>query len=110
LLCDDFSSISGTTGRIGEMERVIAAFSNKPIVCFADVRQRQKRGWGEGTTRRQPRPASSLTVQPCAAASFLAVASSICEPIGFVGSENAGSSASTSVSVTTATGSRAADL
>ena len=61
---------------------------------------------GDGTTRRQPRPASSFTTQPCSAASSLAVASSMCEPIGLVGSRNAGSSRSTSVSVTTATGSR----
>ena len=65
-----------------------------------------RRGLGEGTTRRQPRPASSLTTQPCSAASFFARASSMWEPIGLLGSWKAGSAKSTRVSVTTATGSR----
>src|SRR5687767_4892078 len=61
-------------------------------------------GLGEGTTRRQPRPASSRTVQRYFFASCLARASSMCEPIGLVGFANAGSSRSTTVCDTTHAG------
>ena len=57
---------------------------------------------GEGTTRRQPRPESSVTDQPRASARRRARPSEKKGPIGLVGFPNAGSSASTTTWVTTA--------
>ena len=58
-------------------------------------------GMGDGTTRRQPRPASSATFQPSASACERAVASSMNEPIGLLGFWKAGSFRSTRVWVMT---------
>ena len=61
-----------------------------------------RRGRGLGTTRRKTPVEVSVTVQPCSVTSR-ATAAVICEPIGFVGDANAGSSRSTSAWVRTAT-------
>jgi len=58
-------------------------------------------GFGEATTWRQPRPASSLNVQPVSAALALASSSERKAPTGLVGFRNAGSDGSTTVCVTT---------
>ncbi len=63
---------------------------------------------GEGTTRRQPRPESSVTDQPRASARRRARPSEKKGPIGLVGFPNAGSSASTTTWVTTAATARRA--
>ncbi len=60
-------------------------------------------GSGEGTTLRQPRPASSFTDQPSWSRRRIASGSSMNEPIGFDGAWKAGSSRETSTWVTTAT-------
>ena len=65
---------------------------------------RMSTGSGEGTTRRQPRPSSSATVQPRAAARRSASSRSRNGPIGLVGRENAGSAGSTVTWVTSAAG------
>src|SRR3990172_5072935 len=57
-------------------------------------------GSGEGTTRRQPRPASSTTCQPSCSRCAAALASSMNEPIGLLGFREAGSFFSTSTCVT----------
>jgi hypothetical protein len=54
-------------------------------------------GRGDGTTRRQPRPASSATAHPSSRSRRRASASSMNPPMGFEGEANAGSSRSTSV-------------
>src|SRR5215213_11418676 len=64
-------------------------------------------GSGEGTTRRQPRPASSRITQPWPSMRRRASVSSKKLPIGLEGERNAGSPASTRVRVTTVTVRRA---
>ena len=63
-------------------------------------------GAGEATTWRQPRPASSLNVAPVSFARRTASSSVRNAPTGFVGSWNAGSFASTTVWVMSATDER----
>ena len=65
-----------------------------------DFRSRILRGFGLATMRRQPRPASSAKYQPVLAAISAASASVKNLPTGLVGLRKAGSSASTSTSVT----------
>ena len=79
------------------------ATTKQPLVHSARIESSSmiSRGIGEGTTQRQPRPASSFTRQPSSASRLRAVASSMKDPIGFAGSENAASSSSTRTCVTT---------
>ena len=58
-------------------------------------------GFGEATTWRQPRPASSLNVQPVSAALAFASSSVMNAPTGLVGFSKAGSSGETTVWVMT---------
>ena len=60
-------------------------------------------GEGDGTSRRQPRPASSLTFQPSVSRRRSASSRARNGPIGLLGSWNAGSASSTTTCVTTVT-------
>jgi hypothetical protein len=60
-------------------------------------------GTGEGTSRRQPRPASSPTIQPKSRSRRFASASERNGPTGFAGAWKAGSLGSTTTWVTTVT-------
>ena len=96
-----FPSASATTG----IPPPPTETTTKPASISARIASSStiRSGAGDATTRRQPRPASSRTAQPSSSRRRIAVGSSMNEPIGFDGLAKAGSSAATSICVTTET-------